>query len=236
MHKNDINWLKCGICGIKTHIDAMKAGKCVECQKIGMKKVMPLIKPPTPGPTRYFYAEDSEAWKLERYLMSKEISHIGDMMMRWNKYKLEEKIAKEIPNRRDDIPVTERALRTLFVKKMNYFELEKFHKLEADHFGGLVILIVDIGLVEKSISRKLDRTPFKTPHEQLKYVEDFNNEHRPLHEEYFEGYRVPPFFVYDCTFDGVEYHHAWDMTVLKTELNFVPTGKNTLTDVVGALK
>lgn len=240
MSQNEIAWIKCSLCGIKTHAGALGKGKCRECQKIGLKKVIPPVekKPvpiPPPEPRRLIYDEDTEAGKLERYLHSKNIQAIGDMMTMWNRYKWEEKMEKGLLRQHDMLPI-DRAIRTLFVKQMSYFQMDAFHKLESEHFGGLVVFVLDLQRVQKHIGKRLDRSPLKTMFAELEVVREFNNNNRPICEEFFEGYRVPPFFMYDNTFDGIEYHHAWDQAVWKAELHFKPMGKQSLADVVGALK
>lgn len=239
MSQNEITWIKCSLCGIKTHSGALVKGKCRECQKIGLKKPVPPVekKPvpiPLPEPRRLIYDEDTEAGKLERYLHSKNIQAIGDMMMMWNRYKWEEKMEKGLLRQHDMLPM-ERAIRTLFVKQMSFLQVDEFHKLESNYFGGLAIFILDLPLIQKKIGKRLDRGPLKTTFAELEVVREFNNDHRPIYEENFEGHRIPPFFMYDNTFDGIEYHHAWDQSVWKAELNFRPAGKQSLADVVGKL-
>ena len=44
-------------------------------------------------------------------------------------------------------------------------------------------------------------------------VAEFNDEHRPEQPK-FQGVTIPPYFPGDYDFDGLQYHHAWDKSVM----------------------
>ena len=48
---------------------------------------------------------------------------------------------------------------------------------------------------------------------QIEFLTGFNDEHRPINDRKFLGHAIPPYFIYDYEFDGMLYHHAWDMAV-----------------------
>lgn len=107
-----------------------------------------------------------------------------------------------------DLTIESRAYRTLDIRKFSRDEIERIHNHEKSL--GLFITFLEM---KRVTSRLKVPNQFHLKPDQLDDVRKFNNSHRPLAARMFHGMRIPPYFVYDLEFDGMEYHHAWDLSV-----------------------
>lgn len=110
-----------------------------------------------------------------------------------------------------DISREGRVIRTLFVRHLDGFQLEKFHAMEIKHNN----FIHDITVLKRHF--RLDYPPTILNDARMTTITDFNNDNRPEMRKEF-GITVPPYFPLDNEFDGMEYHHAWDKAVRINDL------------------
>lgn len=197
-------------------------GICKDCH---VKPRIPTqVKSPTPVEKRGFYRPGTMEGRLEQHLIKKNISHIGDQNMMWDKYKCEALLEKnDMASFRWDMTPTERCQRTAHIKHLNHFQMRELHDKEVEQAGFIYPWHIFAAL-------KLKKDELKIEGEEWAIIAEFNNAHRPPHDQTFEGFRVPPFFIYDCTFDPIEYHHAWDKNVWNNALDYKVEHKASIVD------
>ena len=86
--------IKCKLCGIEEKAIIMKDGLCPTCNKVTAKQIE--LEDLKKNPRHFYTDQDSAAGRLEQYLISKKIDHIGDMRYMWNKYGYEKRMDKNI--------------------------------------------------------------------------------------------------------------------------------------------
>ena len=162
-----------------------------------------------------FYPSDTPAGRVETYLLERKIADIGKPapIRYWSKkWESEEIIPPGI-----DMDKDSRAMRTLFVKKLGSDEqLATWHKMELDH--GYWLEFFQIKKYLEKIGGFKAEIKTKNWDAAVEQVTKFNDERRPSTWE-FSGMRVPPYFIYDLSFNGMPYHHAWDKNVRIATLN-----------------
>ena len=109
-----------------------------------------------------------------------------------------------------DLEKMSRVCRTLQVFQLSAEELSKLHAREK-RVGYFIINI-------KKMFRQ-DYKSYSLSNDRIDAVNDFNDEHRPEPIK-FMGISIPPYFPPDNEFDGMEYHHAWDMGLLHNQSSF----------------
>jgi len=153
---------------------------------------------PTPG---NFYPEHTPAGRLERKMKAMKIEHIGELMYIYNKYPPTD----QTRGVKMDMGEDERTLRTYIIRQIDNVAIGRLHSWENIH--GLAHAVHIAKIVKEEIQ------PSQMEKHQWAALAAHNEKNRPIYEKEFIGLRVPPFFIFDCTFDGIEYHHAWDNSV-----------------------
>ena len=104
----------------------------------------------------------------------------------------------------------ERAIRTLIIKSgITEDDIKKWHEYENKHCDYLLCSSRELWKIfHKNITfPKIQLTP-----QCFKYLDDYARSHQPPYKE-FEGFKIPPYFVYDLEFDGMEFEHETDWRI-----------------------
>ena len=150
----------------------------------------------------YRYPEDTPAGKLERHMKISILVSIVSLQTR-EKYKMEN---GDIRSASMEISPRDRAERTQWIKELKIVEMEKIHDYEQKKMTRFLF----IAEAEKILKLKIARVKFNPP--VIDNLESFNNIHRPQCGT-FQEFVIPPYFVDDLDFDGMNYHHAWDKCI-----------------------
>lgn len=158
------------------------------------------IKPPLESYWRY----PEPYKKIASYMMSIGMLEIGDIKYCDKRFML--------PNgeRRPsglDLDIIERALRTLTIKKLTTTGLGKIHEYEQKKMMRF-LTFPEI----KVISRDRIKSSGGLSENQVESLVEFNNENRPQCRK-LDHVTIPPYFQLDNEFDGMNYHHEWDVNV-----------------------
>lgn len=159
-------------------------------------------------PGRY-YSGNTLADRLESYLMEKKISWIGQE----DKWRLQLEI-KEGQNKGSvrsaslEMNPVSRAYRTKDIIQLSEEGLMLLHQWEQGRMMRFVIGPTEIrGTLRLSSNDLPDQTPLSPT--ELETYQSLNEKSRPELMKY-DGFLIPPYFVYDNNFDGMNYHHAID--------------------------
>ena len=172
-----------------------------------------------PVPLRFYTKPDTLAYKLEEHILSNNIESIGELDYR---DKNRDKFLTEKGGIRPasvDLSPAERRLRTVHIKKMQKETLEKMHIKEQKI--GRLFTCLEIGAFAKYHKDFIGIESLNT--KQVEAVAAFQTEHRPILEEIW-GFKIPPYFIYDCKFDGMQWHHSFDWN-LWVAVFVLPLGK-----------
>ena len=193
------------------------SGKSKEAKEVRkLQKIERANLVPSPNEKRFFYKADSSSGRLERHLSKNGIPWIGALDYREKRFMRPD---GGIRWGGLDIEPGERAYRTWCIKHLTRPGLEKIHQYENQRMVRFALHEE----MEKIAKEKIEKIAFTQA--QREHFIEFNNEHRPIFDKKFQGFSVPPYFLYDNEFDGMEYHHAWDMCVWVAEFN-MPLAKS----------
>lgn len=158
----------------------------------------------------YYYPNTIEG-RLESYMLKNNIHLLGNPKWRESLTIQKGEFNGDVRYSGLDMNSEQRCYRTIDVKKLTLNHLERIHSYEQKYCKffitgpGLWRLILGVDSDEIPDQRHLKSN-------QVEAIIKFNNDHRPICSK-FNGFIVPPYFIYDCSFDGMNYHHAWDKTV-----------------------
>lgn len=121
-----------------------------------------------------------------------------------------------------DIPIRERAIRSMYVRAMTEGELDYLHRVEWFKRKNFLVL----PQISYSMMKRFEKSmpSPQVSEEQMDYLIKFNRDNRPRCS-YVDDVPVPPYFDLDYSFDGMAYHHAWDKCV-QHAIFMMPTGGN----------
>ena len=171
------------------------------------------IEPKT-EPT-YWYRPETLAGKLERELFDKGFSGgFGDRKFR-EKYILPN---EDMRSAGLDLPENERAWRTWIVRQISKDDLLKIHFFEQTKLIRF-LAVCEIEKMLKIKDKKLDDL-------QIKYLLQFSKNHKPKLNRSFLGYKIPPYFLYDLEFDGMDYQQEWDKNLWLADGYGLPVSKS----------
>jgi hypothetical protein len=220
--------IKCKLCGIEEKAIIMKNELCPTCNKITAKQIeMAELKK---NPKHVYENPNSPAGRLEQYLISKKIDHIGDMMYMWKKYDYNKRMDKNIMwAPREKYSSIDRVIRTVIIKLLTKEALERVHANEIRN-GKLFCMKTEIQSLKRAADQNIDIPEIVGT--EWTIIKEFIKQHKPEYKREFEGFKIPPFFFYDCEFDGIEYNHAWDWKLWSNILQVVKQKPKTLAEAV----
>ena len=181
----------------------------------------------------FFYSANTDAGKLELYLRTKGIDQIGDINIMAKKYQWDRRFDADPDwTPKTSMSTYERIVRTVLIKQMSFEGLTRIHKAEMGRAG-----FYSMDSEVKAFKWVNREEVFNNSLENDEYdaVNQFNLEHRPPYKKEFEGHTIPPFFLYDCNFDPMEFHHEWDWAVWKEVLVMPRKNPSSLVDAVERL-
>ena len=167
----------------------------------------------------YCYPPDGMAGKLERHLKGRNLHFIGDMN-KWLK-------GAEGPGAFPEPSDNERATRTLHMRRLSERDVKFWHAMERKYRQWMYFWVI-----RRSMKDVEPDTPdhFNLTEQQVRDVSKFNYKNCPPLRE-FEGYKIPPYFLYDCDFDGMAHNHQWDWLVRNASEQLVMSaGKKKVSD------
>ena len=185
-------------------------------------EIPPLFNPSAVKPKRH-YTEGGLPADLEARMFEKGLYSVGSPDS-WKK-RVNEKGEERLGSL--DMSWEARAYRTLDVRKLSAAELKVLHSHELRRMIRFVIGPTEMKIVLKN--QDIPDQFYLQPH-QVKYVIEFNDKHRPPMTRKFLDLYIPPYFFYDHDFDGMRYHHAWDLCVCDEDLQ-LPEAKGSGTRV-----
>lgn len=149
------------------------------------------------------YKPETMAGRLEAAMLEKNITSIPYPLGPLDKYRNRTHSAG-LEMERD-----QRAYRTVDVKRMTKDQLQALHDYELKYMDRFLI---GPGEIKKKLRIEIPPQVFLNQ-VQMDYLEKFNEEHKPVLDRRFLDHLIPPYFVYDYDFDGMEYVHSWDKSV-----------------------
>ncbi len=152
------------------------------------------------------YVKGDAGFDLETRMLEKQIFSVGSLDS-W-KSRVNERGEERLGSL--DMSRDARAYRTLDIRKLNLEELKKIHAHELKRMVRFIIGPTEIRIILKN--KSIEDQVFLQPN-QMESVQTFNDNYRPLMDRQFLGLTIPPYFYYDYDFDGMAYHHAWDLSV-----------------------
>lgn len=169
---------------------------------------------------RRFYKGDTLAARLESYLMEKGVSEIGEAS--WRKT-LEIKVgefAGDIRAASMEPSRKERAYRSRDVQNLSQDQLETIIAFEQKYLPRLLIGPRQMRMILKLTEKDLPNQTLMSEVDLEQYVKISDESNPPMKKlRDFQGFEsgpsllVPPYFVYDNSFDGMNFHHAIDRNV-----------------------
>ena len=175
---------------------------------IGKSKILP-----TPE-RQFYYNPETLSGKLERQLLADGLDSIGNEKYR-EKFKSSN---EELRYALLSMPDNERAWRSIWVNKLKLDQLETLHERENQMTRFLISFEV-----EKWLKVELDCP--KLTEKQWEVVIQKNKDFRPMLDRRYKQFSIPPYFIYDNEFDGMEYHHAWDKNAFGKQIQIPIHGR-----------
>src|SRR3990167_9728915 len=126
--------------------------------------------------------------EIEAYMDSKNLQTLGEVGT----------LADDDPAASCDLPMEERALRTMFVRRLTDYQLLTLHEFEWRKLKRLVISHGEC----KSIIKFIDKKVEAMNDERMAYVIYFNNQNRPIPEK-IDGISIPAYFPPNYNFHGM---------------------------------
>jgi hypothetical protein len=158
-------------------------------------------------PANYYAESDPAEFRLESYLISKNIKEIGDRnaMLAWYE-KTNYKRCRQI-----EMSDAERIFRTrLILKTIDEEKLINWHNNEEK---AAQFLYPDL-FKKKDETETLNITPI-----EFRKIVTYQNYCRPVNQK-FHGFDIPPYFIYDLDFDGFKFHREWDKKIFDKKAIF----------------
>ena len=163
------------------------------------------------------YPKDTLAGKLETAMHEAGINYIGDPKCR-EKFTIEKgQHEGDVRWSGFDMDDSQRAYRTADIIQLSLTGLKTLHLYKDKRMVRFAIGPSEINPITKEKIRNQTHLDEK----QIAEIKKFNGEHKPTLTREFLGYKIPPYFWYDMEFDGMLYHHEWDMNVWNEQENFV---------------
>lgn len=147
------------------------------------------------------------AYELEKYLMENGIKTIGD-----------EKAGREkrrMANGKIRTPIWEpdpetRVMRTFIIKGgISETELRDWQEYEKKHCRYLLSTTRELKHILK---RQIDFPKAQWNEKLISHVMEWVRKQHPQYRKY-HGLPIPPYFIYDVEFDGMEFEHALDWKI-----------------------
>lgn len=170
------------------------------------------LPPLNQTPTHHYTDRESLPAKLEAKMFEKQLYSVGSVDS-W-KNRVNEKGEERLGSL--DMSQEARAYRTMDVRKLALDELKRIQSHELRRMTRFVIGPTEMRIILKN--ENIRDQVFIQPH-QIEHIIKFNDQHRPALNRKFLDLFIPPYFVYDYDFDGMRYHHAWDLCVWNLELD-----------------
>lgn len=174
------------------------------------------IKLPKPETPIRFYTEGLAA-RLEELLISKKVKQIGSMKYR-EKYILKKPLFEGVCDIRSaglDMTDNQRAYRTVDIKKLTRDELGTVQRHEQKRLTRFLIGPTEIRYI---VNNHEIPDQISIDDKTLERIVLFNIRNRPPLTRKYDGLSIPPYFEYDLEFDGMDYHHAWDLLVWSADM------------------
>ena len=167
------------------------------------------------APSEFRYEPDTYAGRLERVMKQNNVHFLGTFVDNGRLRSI-------------DLTPEVRAWRTLWTKDLSMDQLEKVHAWELKKFTDRLAFSWEaqdfLGMERKEYLIKKNHLPI---------LIEFNNGHRPVMDRVFKGLSIPPYFIDDLEFDGMEYQQSWDKCVWYAELPSLPDkAKRTVTGAI----
>lgn len=169
-----------------------------------------------------FYHGDSLASKLENLLLENNIPSIGDYSSR---EKLRIKIGQHKGNLRSallNLNKNERAYRTKDISFLSEEALLLLHDFEQKRMPRFVIGPSEIRKILKLEQPQMPDQIFMNPPELEQWISINEKAKPPMKKlssvdkfDKFKEWLIPPYFAYDNTFDGMNWHHQIDWNAWK---------------------
>lgn len=176
----------------------------------------PVITQEKKSNTRRFYSGDSLAARLESYLIEKGINEIGDNANDQLRQKYEIKVGSKIGEVRPIGLAMSHEERLYRLKDICFLDEELLSKLHAYEQTRMVRFILTTDEMRGILKIGRDKLPSQvkmSPEEFEGWGEVLKKSYPPMGT--FKGLPIPPYFIYDLNFDGMNYHHAIDRKAWK---------------------
>ena len=141
---------------------------------------------------------------IATFLKSKGLTEIGDITFR-EQYRMPN---GEIRAASMDIGKEERAMRSLTISKLSHEEIGRIHEYELNHMARLLSPQEMVKVLKKydyAFTKGITASQFESLYR-------LGDQSRPNPKK-FHGVSIPAYFPLDNTFDGMIYHHEWDLNV-----------------------
>lgn len=161
------------------------------------------------------YRQETHEGQIESYLFEKDIPHIGDINSRLKYIRPGQDLITGLPLERYqgmNLSPVERAYRTAWIRLFTKESLGKIHKYEDEKMDRFMMFLE----MNKLTKERLERP--KLNQDDVQRFIEVNNSCRPKCREWMD-FKLPPYFIYDCEFDGMFYHHEWDNNVWMVEIS-----------------
>lgn len=179
---------------------------------------------------KYFYQATTASGRLERYLINKGVTVIGDMNYMIEKYGWLKRIdADPLWRAVTRYAKHERAVRTILIKQLTKEAIDRIHKKELKNGSLYCMMSQRRAFIDASMERV---EHIELEGDDFGVVEEFDDKWRPILEESYDGFHVPPYFIYNCNFDGILYQHTWDWNVWTQILEMTRRKPKTLAEAV----
>lgn len=179
--------------------------------------ISPLItQAKTKDTERRFYSGDSIAARLESYIIANDIKEIGDNSNDQLRaiYEIKEGHWKgEVRPNGLSMSTDERVYRTKDVCFLDEENLLKMHSYEQRRMIRFLASTDEIRGVLKIGRDKLPSQVKMSP-DEFEQWQALTQRSKPQMQK-FNGFLIPPYFIYDNNFDGMNYHHAIDSNAWK---------------------
>lgn len=151
--------------------------------------------------------------RLQSYLTKNNIPHIGNADKKVEPNKREIYRPKSI-----DLSRFSRCYRSFYIKQLTLEGLKKVHEYEEDFMERFLLAS------EMSKISRQEIKLFEIKESELDAIIKFQDKHRPKCSD-FRGIPIPPYFENDYDFDGMTYHHSWDLNIWHAEGFPIPSEK-----------